>query len=112
MTTAERRAAILQQLHAFDAVLLGVQLKIDIVQQTHDAPVVCLRAVTQIVCEPAHDRLYRQRVLQMEMVLVIRAQKLPCLCPFHIRNPSFRGLFSFILRIFPRLSRKTSRRAA
>lgn len=48
-----RHAAVLQQLHAFDAVLLGVQLKIDIVQQTHDAPVVCLRAVTQIVCEPS-----------------------------------------------------------
>ena len=76
--TGREVLALLQQLHALDAVLLGVELKVDVVQQTDHAPVIGFFTVAQIVREPAHHGLDRQRVLQMKALVIVLFQQSDC----------------------------------
>ena len=58
------------------AVRVGILLKINVVQKPHQPPEILLLAVAQFAGVPTHDALHRQRVLQMEGVLVVFQQQL------------------------------------
>ena len=87
------RAALFQQLRCLDAVLVGVLLKVDVVEQTHVAPEIHVLAVAQLLGVPTHDPFHRQRVLEMEMILIVLAQQLP-------RCLSIHGLFHVWFLLF------------
>ena len=55
----------------FDTVLFGVFLKVDIVQQTHNAPVAGVLAEAQLICVPLHYALNRQTVHDVKRLLVV-----------------------------------------
>ena len=69
------------QLLAPDAVLIGVLLKIKIVQQPHNAPEFLLLAVAELPGKVAHHLLHRPAVAQMEGVLIVFSEQRVCLLP-------------------------------
>ena len=85
------------QLLRFDAVLLRELLKIQIVQQSDRRPEIGLAAVAELFGIPAHDRLDRQRVLKVKMILIVFCEQHPCLCPLH-NSASLRGFWPILRR--------------
>ena len=63
-------ATFAQQFGSLDAMLLRVQLKVDVVQQPDHPPEIHFVGKAQLTGIPAHDSLHRQRMLQVERVLV------------------------------------------
>lgn len=63
-------AAFVQQFGSLDAMLLRVLLKVDVVQQPDYSPEIHFVGKAQLTGIPAHDSLHRQRMLQVERVLV------------------------------------------
>ena len=59
----------------FDAVLVGVLLKVQVMEQAHHGPEVLLLAVTQLFRKPAHNVGDHIGVLQMKVALVILLQQ-------------------------------------
>ena len=51
--------------------LLRIQLKINIMQQTYDTPMLSIISVSKLLCIPSHDSLHSQRMLDMKWILVI-----------------------------------------
>ena len=60
-----------QKLRRFQAVLLRVQFKINIVEKPHKAPEILLSAVAKLLCIPAHHALHGQPVKDMEGFFII-----------------------------------------
>ena len=67
------------ELLTFYAVLLWVQLKVEVMQQTDNAPEIGLVAVAELVCEVFHNAGHDKPVLNMEWVGVVLFQKLKSL---------------------------------
>ena len=67
-----------------DAVLIGIALKIQIMQQADDAPEIHLVAVAELLREIAHDALDRAGMMQMERILVILRQQCPGFLPVQL----------------------------
>ncbi len=63
-------ATFAQQFGSLDAMLLRVLLKVDVVQQPDNSPEIHFVGKAQLTGIPAHDSLHRQRMLQVERVLV------------------------------------------
>ena len=61
------------KLHALDAVLLGIQLKVDVVEHTHGLPVIYPLGVI-LGGVPAHDAGHDLSVAQVEGVLIVLFQ--------------------------------------
>ena len=67
-----------------DAVLIGITLKVQIMQQADNAPEIHLVAVAELLREIAHDALNRAGVVQMERILVIFRQQRPGFLPVQL----------------------------
>ena len=63
-----------QKLRCLQAMLIGVFLKINIMEQSYDSPVLCLLPIALLGGEPSHDSLYRQCMLDMKRILVVFLQ--------------------------------------
>ena len=97
-------AARAQQLRRLLAVLLGIKLKIDVVQQTDRRPEISLVAVAERLGVIAHDALDRQRVLQMKMLLVKLLEK-----PEGILARNIAGSHMIASFFFPHFTSKSAR---
>ena len=72
-------AGIFEQVWCFLAMLVRIKLKIDIMQQTYDGPVLCVVTEALFLREPPHDTRYRQPVLYMKWLLILFFQQFKCL---------------------------------
>ena len=63
-----------QKPRRFQAVLLRIKLKINIMKQTNDAPVFLRIAVPQLLRIPSHNSLHRQSMLNMKRVFIVLLQ--------------------------------------
>ena len=77
--------------------LLRELLKIDIVQQAGNSPEILLLRIAQLPGIIAHHALYRQRMQQMERLLIIFSQQLHGLLPWH----TLHGIFLPLARQLP-----------
>ena len=67
-----------------DAVLIGIALKIQIMQQADNAPEIHLVAVAELLREIAHNALDRAGMMQMKRILVILRQQCPGFLPVQL----------------------------
>ena len=72
-------AALSEQLGSFFAVLLRIKLKIYVVKQTGNAPVILLVAIAEGFCKITHDPFDSQRVLNVKRLLIVFFEKRKCL---------------------------------
>ena len=72
------------KLLTFNAVLLGILLKVEIVQQTDNAPEICLVRIAKLLCEVFHNTGNYKSVLYMERIGVIFFEQLKRL--FFVQN--------------------------
>ena len=63
----------------FDAVLVGIQLKIKIVQESDDFPKIGFVAIAELVGIPAHHVADDMTVFEVKFALVELLQKFDCL---------------------------------
>ena len=77
-------APLTQNLLLLDAVLLRILLKIQIMQQPHQAPELFLIAIAQLPGEIAHHALNNLGVLQMKGVLIVFCQQCPGFISRHV----------------------------
>ena len=80
---------LLHQLLTFDAVLLRILFKVQIVQQPDDSPEVLLLAVAKLSGKTAHHLFHRPAVAQVEGILIVLLEQLISLwlCPFCLHIP-------------------------
>ena len=96
-----------QQFRRFHAVLIGILLKVYIVEQSAQRPKICLISITLILGKEAHDPLHRQTVKNMKRLLVILFQQCHCLfpinCSLHDNHPflSVHYLIVFYTSLIP-----------
>ena len=64
-------AVLAHQFLRFYAVFLGIQLKIQVMQQAYDAPVFLLVCIAKLLGKVTHNAFYSQRMTQMKGFLVI-----------------------------------------
>ena len=74
-------SARLEQLGSLFAVLLGIELEVDVMQQTDYAPVFLLVRIAEFFRVPAHNALDGQRVADMKRIFVVFFQKLKRFVP-------------------------------
>ena len=72
----------------FDAVLLRILFKIQIVQQAGIRPEVGFFLITKLPGHPAHHALHRHRVAQMERFLIVFGEQGPSFFPCHCLRSS------------------------
>ena len=76
--------ALAHDLLRLDAVLIGIALKVQIMQQADNAPEIHFVPVTELLREIAHDTLDRAGMMQMERILVILRQQCPGFLPVQL----------------------------
>ncbi len=86
------QAPLLHDFLAFLAVLFGPLLKVQIVEQAHEAPKFLLLAVAQLTGKIAHTALHDLAMAQVEGLFVVFAQQIPGFFPCYHRF--------FILSVF------------
>ena len=69
------RADFRQQFGRLGAVLVGELFKVHVVQKAGRRPEIGVRAEAELVCKPAHHSFYRQRVLDVKVLLVVFFEK-------------------------------------
>ena len=84
MDEALIQTALAHDLLRADAVLIGVLLKVQIMQQTDNAPKVHLVAIAELLREIAHDALDRSGMMQMKRVVIEFRQQRPSLCAIQL----------------------------
>ena len=76
--------ALAHDLLRLDAVLVGITLKVQVMQQADNAPEIHLVPIAELLREVAHDALDRAGMVQMERVLIIFRQQLPGFVPVQL----------------------------